>query len=289
MKWLAWIRKRAHPLHSLRKFPSYQKIPRYFDPLVRKRMPQFPRPIYLRLFSHASLILDATTQETSILETFRAVLSAIPGQVGAFWDVGANIGWYTWLCAHIRPTFAIVSFEPDSKNLECLRRTSRSWNLSNHLIVPVAVSERSGRATFYLDEITGATGTLKNDGVTFTAAYYRATPKAVEVDMISLDEFAGDHKPPSLIKIDIEGTELSALRGGSRLIERFRPVLLLETCYQRRDIFNFLERFGYRLYDSDRRSNVNDSTVNLIAFVPDRLPMMDKLLSQLGFPVSTSA
>jgi len=252
-------------------------------------MPPFPQPIYLRLFSHASLILDSTTQETSILETFQTVLSAIPGQLGVFWDVGANFGWYTWLCAHIRPAFSIVSFEPDSKNLECLRRTSRSWNLPNHLIVPAAVSKQSGRATFYLDEITGATGTLKNDEATFTAAYYGATPKAVEVDMISLDEFARDHEPPSLIKLDIEGTELSALGGGSRLIERFRPILLLETCYQRRDIFNFLERFGYRLYDSDRRSSVDDSTINIIGFVPDRLPMMDKLLSQLGYPVPTSA
>lgn len=289
MKLFGWLRERAHPLHSLRKFPLYQKIPRYFDPLVSKYVPQFSRPIYLRLFSHASFILDSTTQEASILETFRAVLSAIPGADGVFWDVGANIGWYTWFCAHLRPSFAIVSFEPDPKNVECLRRTSRAWNLPRHLIVPVAVSEQSGRATFYLDEITGATGTLKNDEATFTATYYGATPRRLEVGVVSLDEFARDHEPPSVIKLDIEGTELSALRGSSRLIERCQPVLLLETYYQRPDIFSYLDHFGYRLYDSDRRDDVNDSTANVIAFVPDRLPMMNKALSQLGYPVPKPA
>ncbi len=287
MKLFAWIRD-AHPLHSLRRFKWYQRLPRYFDPLVKTRLHQFPRPVYLRLLSHASLILDSTTHETSIGETFRAILSAIPDKSGGFWDVGANIGWYTYLCASARPSFSIVSFEPDAKNLECLRRTSRAWNLANHLVVPAAVAEQSGRATFYLDEVTGATGTLRDTGDTFGAAYYGVAPRPVDVSTISLDEFARDHQPPSVIKLDIEGTELSALRGGSRLIERFQPVLFLETCYQRPEIFSFLKNFGYQLYDSDRRGQVDNTTVNLIAFVPDRFPMIENALSRLKYPIHHS-
>lgn len=283
MKLFRLIRERAHPLHALRKLKVYQAIPRYFDPIVRKKFPEFSRPIYLRLLSHASLILDSTAQEASIRETFRAVLSAIP-EPGVFWDIGANIGWYSWQCAVERPGFAIVSFEPDLKNLACLQRTGRSWNLPNHTIVPCAVAGQSGRAMFRPDDITGTTGALNDADGMFVATHYGRTPRTVEVATISLDEFVRDHAPPSVIKLDIEGTELSALKGAAQLLAQFQPILFVETYFQRREIFRFLEQLGYRLYDSDRKRNVDDETCNLIAFAPDRSPATAKILSQAGYP-----
>src|ERR1043166_978692 len=284
MRLFGWVRQRMHPLHSLRKFQFYQKLPRYFDPLVRRRLPDLPRPIYLRLFSHASLILDSTTQEHSIRETFCRVISALPRHNAVFWDVGANIGWYSWLCAAFRPECAIVSFDPDQKNLECLRRTNEAWNLQNQIIVSCAVAEKSGSATFYLDEVTGATGTLEQQEI-FTTTHYGAAPRTIETETISLDDFARDHQPPSIIKLDIEGTELSALRGGARLIERYQPILFLETFCQRREIFSYLTKSDYRLFDSERRGDVDHQTINLIAFVQDRFPSVAKDLLEMGYPI----
>lgn len=284
MKLFQLIRERTHPLHALRKFRFYQEIPRYFDPIVRCHPAQFPQPICLRLLSHASLILDSTAQEASIRETFRAILSTLPANRGVFWDIGANIGWYTWECAALRRDFTIVSFEPDLKNLECLRRTSRLWNLPHHTICSYAVAEESGRAIFRPDDITGATGTLNRADPVFTATHYEKTPRLVEVDTISLDEFAREHEAPSIIKIDIEGTELSALKGASDLIGRFRPILFLETYLQRREIFSYLERFGYRIYDSDHKQEIDDATINIVAIAPDRFPATAKVLSEIGYP-----
>lgn len=283
MKLFRLIRERTHPLHALRKFKFYQEIPRYFDPIVPWKPSRFPRPISLRLLSHASLILDSSAQEASIRETFRATLSTF-SEPGVFWDIGANVGWYTWECAAVRPDFAIVSFEPDSKNLECLRRTSRRWNLLNHTIVSSAVAEHSGRAIFRPDDITGATGTLNEADSAFTTTHYERIPRLIEVETISLDEFVREHEAPSIIKMDIEGTELSALKGASDLIGRFQPVLFLETYCQRHEIFSYLEQFGYRLYDSDRKQEIDDTTINVVAFVPDRFPAMATLLSEIGYP-----
>jgi FkbM family methyltransferase len=284
MKLFRLIRERTHPLHALRKFKFYQEIPRYFDPIVPWRSSPFRQPICLRLLSHASLILDSNTQEESICEAFRAIVSTFPAEPGVFWDIGANIGWYTWECAALRPDFAIVSFEPDLKNLECLRRTSRRWNLPHHTIVSSAVAEHSGHAIFRPDDVTGATGTLDDADRAFTTTHYERIPRLIEIETISLDEFAREHAAPSIIKMDIEGTELSALKGASDLIGRFQPILFLETYSQRQEIVRYLERFGYRLYDSDRRQEIDDTTINVVAFAPDRFPAMAKLLSELGYP-----
>lgn len=137
------LSRSVHPLHALRKSSLFRGITRRFDPVIRWRSPLLARPIYLRLVSNASLIADLTRQEDSIRQTFLAILAALPPAAGGvFWDIGANIGIYSWQCAEARPDFHIVSFEPDTKNLECLRRTSAAWDLTEHDIEPSAVAEQ---------------------------------------------------------------------------------------------------------------------------------------------------
>ena len=255
--------------------------------MIRWRLSQFPKPIYLRLLSHPSFILDAAGLETSVRQTFIAILHALPKTNGAaFWDVGANIGAYTWECATVRPDFEIVSFEPDAKNLQCLRRTSRAWNLPEHTIMVQAVAERTGRALFAPDDIAGATGTLEVDQ-TFNAVHYGTTSRLIEIDTISLDEFLRTgHHPPAIVKIDVEGAELRVLKGAVMLIGEHRPVLFIEILSHRKEIFDFLRRFCYSFYDSDRRQDIRSETINIVALVPERSPSAATALSRLGYPIS---
>jgi FkbM family methyltransferase len=282
------IRERSHPLHALRKLRTFQAIPRHFDPMISWRLPQFPKPVYLRLLSHASFIFDAAALEASVRETFTGILHALPQTSGAtFWDVGANIGAYTWQCAVVRPDFEIVSFEPDAKNLQCLHRTSRAWNLPRHTIMPQAVAEKAARASFAPDDIAGATGTLEVTDQTFNAVHYGSSSRLIEVDTISLDEFLRTgHHPPAIIKIDVEGAELRVLKGAVVLIGEHRPVLFLEIFSHRHEIFSFLKEFGYSFYDSDRRQNLSDETTNIVALVPEQSLAAAAALSQLGYPVN---
>lgn len=255
--------------------------------MIMRNLPQLPRPICLRLLSNASLVFKATNQEASVHETFIAILRALPRN-SAFWDVGANVGFFTWHCAICRPDFEIVSFEPDIKNLLCLRRTSRSWNLPLHTVVPCAVADSTGRAPFFPDDLAGATGTLEEAEGAFNARHYGSHARQIEVETISLDEFlASRHSPPSIIKIDVEGAELRVVKGGCRIIDEHRPILLFETFAHRDELVNFLGGFGYLFYDSDRREDLVDETVNFLAVVPERWPLAMTALIELGYPIGS--
>jgi FkbM family methyltransferase len=282
---------RVHPLHTLRKSSLFRVITRKFDPVIRWRSPLLARPIYLRLISNASLIADPKRQEDSIRQTFIAILTALPHSTGGvFWDIGANIGLYSWYCASERPDLHIISFEPDTKNLECLRRTSAAWKLEAHQIVPCAVAEQVGRMTFFTDEISRATGTLEAAAGAFNATHYGAVPRGVEVETVSLDHLLAEGwAPPLVMKIDVEGAELRVLRGGQRLFAEHRPILLLEIFGDRPQTFALLAEFGYDCFDSDRRAPISAETVNVIAVAPDLDSRIADALTGLGYPIALRA
>lgn len=278
---------RVHPLHRLRKSAFFRGVTRRFDPMIRWRSPLLARPIYLRLISNASLMADPKHQEDSIRQTFFALLAVLPGaKDGVFWDIGANIGLYSWSCAQARPDFRVVSFEPDTKNLECLRRTSAAWNLSTHDIVPCAVADTVGRTTFFTDEVSRATGTLEPASAAFNATHYGAVPRGVQVETVTIDHLLEQGwTPPLIIKIDVEGAEVRVLRGGRRLLSERRPILLLEIFGDRPQTFALLDEYGYGCFDSDRKTRVTPETVNVLALSRELDPRLAAALAELGYPI----
>jgi FkbM family methyltransferase len=282
---------RIHPLHRLRKSALFRGITRRFDPMIRWRLPLVARPIYLRLISNASLIADPKHQEDSIRQAFLALLAALPdSEGGAFWDIGANIGLYSWSCAQARPDFHVVSFEPDAKNLECLRRTRAAWNLSRHDIVPCAVADTVGHTTFFTDEVSRATGSLEPASRTFNVTHYGAVPRGVEVETVTIDALiAKGFEPPLIVKIDVEGAEVRVLQGGRRLLSERRPILLLEIFGDRAQTFALLAEFGYVCFDSDRKACVTAETSNILALNREPGGPVTNALAQLGYPVTADS
>jgi FkbM family methyltransferase len=137
---------------------------------------------------------------------FRA--AARPGDLVI--DVGANVGAYTLLFAHwVGPTGRVVAFEPAPDAAAGLRRHLALNALASRVEVhEMAVSDRSGTAFF---DAVAASGS--------NALVSAATASSLDVRTTTLDEFcsAGDLRP-RVVKIDVEGAELSVLRGARRLL-----------------------------------------------------------------------
>ena len=84
-----------------------------------------------------------------------------------------------------------------------------------------------------------------------------STPAAntIEIDAVSLDDFARTSPAPDFIKCDVEGAEVDVFRGAQRLLREKRPGILCEIHSEenRRALLGDLKRFDYACEDSSRQ------------------------------------
>lgn len=149
--------------------------------------------------------------------TTKWLFDALSVRNGAFVDVGASTGWFTVPVAMTgRKVHAV---EP---NVRVLGRLAANCALNDVKpeIHRVAASDRVGKAVFHYNPRLPLTsgGSLESD------AGGRAQE---EVETLPLDFIVGDDEV-ALIKMDVEGHEITALAGAERLIATWRPPLVLE-------------------------------------------------------------
>ena len=129
-------------------------------------------------------------------------------------DIGANIGWYTLLAARqVGPAGRVLAFEPDVGNAALLQQNAASNGMANVVVVPAAVSDRDGWATFLSKG--SLQGRLDNAGDAAQGDLAgRNVKRMVPVPVLSLDAWLEqvEQPAPNLIKIDIEGAETTAPR-----------------------------------------------------------------------------
>lgn len=133
-----------------------------------------------------------------------------------FWDVGANIGYFTVLAASLVGTSGVVrAFEPHPPTVAMLRENIGINHCSQVVVHPTALGECTGSVLLTADmDVSNR----------IVDVYAGAT---VEVSVAPGDEIAADARP-TFIKIDAEGSEMKVIRGLERLIQRMRPVLQIE-------------------------------------------------------------
>jgi FkbM family methyltransferase len=135
-------------------------------------------------------------------------------------DAGANIGIYSeFLARCVGPTGFVNSFEPSLENFERLQCATHK--LSNVRVCQAGVGERSGRSTLYL-----------SDKLNVDHRAYMTEGDArcgVPIDIVALDDYFKPGQRVDLIKMDIQGYELHALRGANRVLaDNSTAKLLLE-------------------------------------------------------------
>ena len=124
-------------------------------------------------------------------------------------DAGANIGIYSqFFSCCVGPTGVVHSFEPSPENFRRLRSAARKF--SNICLCQAAVGERSERSKLYVSN------ELNVDHRTYMAE--GDARASVPIDIITLDDYFQPGQRVDLIKMDIQGYELHALRGAGRVL-----------------------------------------------------------------------
>jgi len=156
-----------------------------------------------------------------------------PGSV--FYDVGANVGLYSLLAARLDPAGKTYAFEPLPKNTLYLRRHLDLNCIHNVRVLELAISDQVGTDSFY-EAGDRSMGHLGQDG--------NLLVRTATIDSLLHEE---EIPPPDYIKMDIEGAELQALRGGMDCIQRHRPVIFLATHGREvhKGCCQLLESWGY--------------------------------------------
>lgn len=155
-------------------------------------------------------------------------------------DVGANLGLYTRTLAGLAAR--VHAFEPSPDMAAMLRRTS-ARNVTVH---EVALSDGEGRAVLRIpragDHLTHGLASLEQGAIGDRDAL------VTEVARKRLDSMIDE--PVSFVKVDVEGHELSVLRGATALTAHSRPVFLVEAEDRHRpgateSIFSFFRERAY--------------------------------------------
>ncbi|MBT5226803.1 MAG: FkbM family methyltransferase [Proteobacteria bacterium] len=136
-----------------------------------------------------------------------------------FFDIGANAGYFSCLALSCGVR-GVTAFEPDPDtcNVMDAQRRLNGWDDTALSIVPMGLSDESGRQQLIRGSDSGESG--------FGDWPHREPVGKIEVEVITLDEYCrqvGHY--PSVMKIDVEGWEYQVLRGATTVLEN--PVLRL--------------------------------------------------------------
>jgi FkbM family methyltransferase len=142
---------------------------------------------------------------------------------GTIVDVGAHVGYFTVsLAREVGTSGRVIAVEPLPSNLQLLRANVSLNELDNVRIFPVALGEREDHVQLHVaaDPAFSSLETPKTG----------PTAKTLRIPMSRLDNLWRECGRPFviLVKVDVEGAELGALKGSEDLLESCRPLIMLE-------------------------------------------------------------
>ena len=157
------------------------------------------------------------------------------------YDIGAQAGLYSLLASRlVGPKGAVYAFEPLPRNMRFLKLHIELNEVTNISIFELAIGGTDGTALF-ADGPNPLQGSLSESGL-----------RSVRVAKLDTMFSKGLLRPPSVLKIDIEGGGLEACLGARKLLETHRPsVFLAIDAASDYECCDFLRTLGYRIDEFD--------------------------------------
>ena len=144
--------------------------------------------------------------------TFLNLLTSAVGRGATVIEAGAHVGYVTLQAARAAgPEGRVITFEPNPLTAPLVLENMAANGFEDRVtVVQMALSDAVGRSTFHLSGGGDTSSLYQPDGA----------DELVEVEVTSLDDWLDPSLLVDVVKLDIEGAEVAAVRGMVRTLER---------------------------------------------------------------------
>lgn len=182
-----------------------------------------------------------------------ALIKHYPWKIGAFFDVGANIGFYSILAELFHPGIKVVAIEPFPRNIAYIENLKRENSLSFELIGKAIDKSPTDKKTLYFPTAKNSSrlassASLINSFKGTSGIFNHLPYETVEVLTTTLSSIVAPHKEPCLVKLDCEGNELSILGSSQSVLERKDVDFIIEIMINdadKHEVFRLMKDLGY--------------------------------------------
>jgi FkbM family methyltransferase len=160
------------------------------------------------------------------------------------YDVGAHIGYVSLVAARVvGPRGRVFAFEADPENAARIAGHAQMNALPQVELVPGAVWSECRTLSFH----RASASSSRNTGAIADSGGGDSSDGNIVVEAVTLDRFAEDHRPPAVVKIDVEGAEVEVLKGAEGVFRRSKPTLICEVHHGRaaEGVAAWLATMGY--------------------------------------------
>jgi FkbM family methyltransferase len=183
-----------------------------------------------------------------------------------FFDIGANIGYFSLIAAKKSKEGMIYSFEPVKELFHKLKLNLEENEVQNVRAFCLAVGENKDESVIYLSG-------PDNPGMSSMKPAENFSGTTQPTGVISIDDWMKESgtKRPDIIKLDVEGSELLALKGMKLTLSEHKPFLIVEISavtlsrFQTRpgDVFHYLFELGYKSFDVTHTGELKEKAGSL--------------------------
>ena len=138
---------------------------------------------------------------------------------GLFFDIGAHTGLYSMLACSVG--FEVISVEANPDISKVIKINKKLNNFENIQIINKAVGKTQGKV--FLEGLDPRQGSR--------VISYKENSRLVcqpVIEQVTLDDLSEEFGFPTIIKIDIEGLEVDALKGAKKIIEKGITTFLID-------------------------------------------------------------
>lgn len=148
----------------------------------------------------------------------------------------------------------VWAFEPNPENYRCALITVHINGLQNIELMNVGLGESYDQ---FVMETLDARGRSRGGASRIVETNTKSPEKGlITVNIAPLDEIIPLERNVSIIQLDVEGFEKSALTGALKTIQRCRPILILENLPQENWLSENILQLGYRIVGKIHRNTI---------------------------------